>query len=255
MARFGGPPVLLKRFFRLLPRPLPNVQAGPVGGDALERHVALAPDVIQGTCERLLRACEGVVLCEQLLHQDLEPQHRLRAATSELSCLRYRKHFLRRWETRVQEYGIDVRGAQQRACQFSPLLLGAGCEDGFLFRLATEEAGQRPDEAPVEGRARYVVSRHPRVRGLGEGPPPARKILEGLIPTYAVAVVIHDRDLGEVYRLHSPPFNAWQGKSQRQRRRQPEHGRPHPPLRRSAGTVGGAVRSGYPGHPRAPRTA
>jgi len=89
--------------FGFLARPLPNVQACPVGGDAFERHVALASNVIQRCCERLLCVCEGVVLCEQVFHQDLEPQHRLRAAASEFPQFSYRQHFFGRRESRVQQ--------------------------------------------------------------------------------------------------------------------------------------------------------
>ena len=209
----GGPPVLLERFFGLLAGPLPNVQASPVGGDALERHVAPAPHVFQFGGERLFHILQRVVFREQTLHQDLEPQHGLRTAASELSQLWYGKHLFGRRESRVNEQGVDVRGAQQSACELPSVPPGPGCEDGLFFRLATEEVGQRPDETPVEGRARDVVSRHLRLCRLGEGLPPAREVIERLVPQYAVAVIVHDGDLGEVYSFHTPPpFKASRGR-------------------------------------------
>ena len=118
-----------------------------------------------------------------------------------------------RRESRVNEQGVDVRGAQQSACELPSVPPGPGCEDDLFFRLATEEIGQRPDETPVEGRARDVVSRHLRLCRLGEGLPPAREVIERLVPQYAVAVIVNDGDLGEVYRLHTPPpFKASRGR-------------------------------------------
>jgi hypothetical protein len=77
------------------------------------------------------------------------------------------------------------------------------------LRLATEEAGQRPDESPVESRARDVVSRHTTFCRLGEGLSPAGNVFEGLVLHYAVAVVVYDWDPVEVYRLQEPtPFKT-----------------------------------------------
>ena len=43
-----------------------------------------------------------------------------------------------------------------------------------------------------------MISRHAGILGLGEGLSPARNVLEVLVPHYAVAVVVHDRELCEV---------------------------------------------------------
>ena len=48
-----------------------------------------------------------------------------------------------------------------------------------------------------------MLARHARVDRLGESLPPTREVLEGLVLRYAVAVVVHDGDLGKVNRLHA----------------------------------------------------
>src|SRR3712207_7716051 len=50
-------------------------------------YTTLFRSVVQFGGERLYHVLQSNVFCEQTLHQDLEPQHRLRAAASELSQL------------------------------------------------------------------------------------------------------------------------------------------------------------------------
>ena len=47
-------------------------------------------DVVEVGGQRLLRVGEGLLLGEEALHQDLEPQHRLGPAVREFSQFRYR---------------------------------------------------------------------------------------------------------------------------------------------------------------------
>src|SRR5215216_5821700 len=137
----GDPPEFLQRSLRLLPRPLPDIQPRPVGGDALERHVALASHVVQRRGERILHFLQRAVLGQQAFHQRLEAQHRLDPAASQLCQLVPRQHLFGWRVAGVYEEDLDVRGTYQRAGELRPLHLRAGCEDVLLLGFTVEEGG------------------------------------------------------------------------------------------------------------------